>query len=98
MVNGFMAHALDSWRRDASGLCDGVGVVPSAVRHDDLVGGRQEINVLLTRCRQDLVAAGIAPTKLLERAPGGRATRIALAPGAEIKHAGEYPTGSPSTQ
>jgi hypothetical protein len=62
-------------------------IVPVVWNDDDLVGGRQEINVLLTRCRQDLVAAGIAATKLLERAPGGRATRIALAAGAEIKHA-----------
>ena len=52
---------------------------------NDEVGGRTDINVLLTRIRQDLVAAGIAATALLERAPGGRATRIVLAPGASIE-------------
>jgi hypothetical protein len=60
-------------------------IVPVVWNDDDDVGGRQEINVVLTRCRHDLVAAGIAPHGLLERAPGGRATRIVLAPGAEIR-------------
>jgi pSer/pThr/pTyr-binding forkhead associated (FHA) protein len=59
-------------------------VVPLVWDDDDEVGGRQDINVLLTRCRQDLVAAGIAATQLLERAPGGRATRLVLAPGARV--------------
>lgn len=51
---------------------------------DDEVGGRQDINVLLTRCRHDLVSAGIAANALLERAPGGGATRVLLAPGARV--------------
>ena len=56
---------------------------------DEDVGGRQEVNVLLTRCRQDLLAAGISATSLIERAPGGRATRVRLAPGATITTASE---------
>jgi hypothetical protein len=56
---------------------------------DEDVGGRQEVNVLLTRCRQDLVAAGIAATSLIERAPGGRATRVCLARGAKIATASD---------
>ena len=61
-------------------------IVPLVWDDDGLVGGRQEINVLLTRLRQDLVAAGIAPSGLIERAPGGLATRVVLAPGADVKH------------
>jgi hypothetical protein len=64
-------------------------IVPIVWNDDDEVGGRQDINVLLTRCRQDLVAAGIAATSLLERAPGGRATRIVLAPNAQVRSASE---------
>jgi hypothetical protein len=45
---------------------------------------RQEINVLISRCRRDLVQAGLAGARLLERAPGGGATRIALAPGGAV--------------
>ncbi|MBE7452330.1 MAG: FHA domain-containing protein [Kofleriaceae bacterium] len=45
---------------------------------------RPEINMLISRCRQDLVAAGLHGPRLLERAPGGGATRLALAPSAEI--------------
>ncbi|MBZ0234526.1 MAG: FHA domain-containing protein [Deltaproteobacteria bacterium] len=45
---------------------------------------RPEINMLISRCRQDLVAAGLHGPRLLERAPGGGATRVALTPGAEI--------------
>jgi hypothetical protein len=60
-------------------------LVPLVWNDTDEVGGRLEINVVLTRTRQDLVAAGIAATRLLERAPGGRATRIVLAPGAVIR-------------
>jgi hypothetical protein len=45
---------------------------------------RPEINMLISRCRQDLVAAGLHGPRLLERAPGGGATRVALAAGAEI--------------
>lgn len=45
---------------------------------------RPEINVLILRCRRDLVEAGLAGARLLERAPGGGATRLALAPGALV--------------
>ena len=57
-------------------------LVPVVWADDDTVGGRAEINVLLTRCRQDLVAAGISATSLLERAPRGPATPQRAAPGA----------------
>jgi hypothetical protein len=60
-------------------------LIPRVWNDNDEVGGRQDVNVLLTRCRQDLVAAGIQATTLLERAPGGRATRIVLAPGAVVR-------------
>jgi FHA domain len=45
---------------------------------------RQEINMLISRCRRDLVEAGLAGPHLIERAPGGGGTRLLLAPGAEI--------------
>jgi hypothetical protein len=45
---------------------------------------RQEINMLISRCRRDLVEAGLAGPHLIERAPGGGGTRLALAPDAEI--------------
>jgi hypothetical protein len=45
---------------------------------------RQEINMLISRCRRDLVEAGLAGPDLIVRAPGGGATRLALVPGAEI--------------
>lgn len=45
---------------------------------------RQEINMLISRCRQDLVEAGLAGPHLIERAPGGGGTRLAVAPEAEI--------------
>ena len=45
---------------------------------------RPEINVLISRCRRDLVEAGLAGARLLERAPGGGATRLALARGAVV--------------
>jgi len=60
-------------------------LVPLVWDDTEEVGGRQDLNVLLTRCRQDLVAAGIAATSLLERARGGRATRVRLAPGARVR-------------
>ena len=60
-------------------------LVPLVWNDTDEVGGRVEINVVLTRTRQDLVAAGIGATRVLERAPGGRATRIVLEPGAVIR-------------
>jgi hypothetical protein len=49
---------------------------------------RPEINMLISRCRRDLVDAGLAGPRLLERAPGGGGTRIALAPDAEVVFAG----------
>ena len=45
---------------------------------------RPEINVLISRCRRDLVEAGLAGARLIERAPGGGGTRFALAPGAIV--------------
>lgn len=45
---------------------------------------RPEINMLISRCRRDLVEAGLAGPRLIERAPGGGGTRLALAPDAEI--------------
>ena len=45
---------------------------------------RPEINVLIGRCRRDLVEAGLAGARLLQRAPGGGGTRFALAPGAVV--------------
>lgn len=46
---------------------------------------RPEINMLISRCRRDLVDAGIAGPRLVERAPGGGATRVLLAPGADVE-------------
>jgi hypothetical protein len=46
---------------------------------------RPEINTLISRCRRDLVEAGLAGGRLLERSPGGGATRLALSPGAEVR-------------
>jgi hypothetical protein len=60
-------------------------LVPLVWNDTDEVGGRVEINVVLARTRHDLVAAGIGVTKLIERAPGGRATRLAVTPDAVIK-------------
>ena len=62
-------------------------LIPLVWDDTDEVGGRQDINVLLTRCRQDLVAAGISATSLIERAPGGRATRLVLAASATVRMA-----------
>jgi hypothetical protein len=45
---------------------------------------RPEINTLISRCRRDLVNAGLAGPRLLERSPNGGATRVALAPGAVV--------------
>lgn len=45
---------------------------------------RQEINMLISRCRRDLVDVGLAGPRLLERAPGGGGTRLALAANAEV--------------
>jgi len=60
-------------------------LIPVVWADDDEIGGRQDVNVLITRCRQDLIAAGIAPATLIERAPGGRATRVILADGAKVR-------------
>lgn len=46
---------------------------------------RQEINMLISRCRRDLVNAGLAGGRLLERAPGGGGTRLLLAANAEVE-------------
>jgi hypothetical protein len=45
---------------------------------------RPEINMLISRLRRDLLDIGLAGPRLLERAPGGGATRFVLAPGAEV--------------
>jgi hypothetical protein len=46
---------------------------------------RSEINVHITRCRKDLLAAGLAGPRLLQRSPGGGATRLALSPGCTVE-------------
>jgi len=46
---------------------------------------RNEINTLISRCRRDFVQAGLAGPRLIERAPGGGGTRIALAAGAVVE-------------
>lgn len=46
---------------------------------------RPEINMLISRCRKDLIEAGLAGARLLERSPGGGATRLQLAPSAEVR-------------
>jgi len=45
---------------------------------------RTEINVLIGRCRKELLDAGLAGPRMIERAPGGGGTRIQLAPGADV--------------
>jgi hypothetical protein len=46
---------------------------------------RPEINMLISRCRRDLVDAGLAGPRLVERAPGGGGTRLRLAPNAAVE-------------
>lgn len=46
---------------------------------------RPEINMLISRCRRDLVEVGLAGPRLVERAPGGGGTRIQLAPNAVVE-------------
>jgi hypothetical protein len=46
---------------------------------------RPEINMLISRCRRDLLDVGLAGPRLLERAPGGGGTRFALADTATIE-------------
>jgi len=45
---------------------------------------RPEINMLISRVRRDLLDAGLAGPRLVERAPGGGGTRLALAPNATV--------------
>ena len=59
-------------------------VVRSVVWPRKAAAGRSELNMLISRCRRDLVEAGLAGPRLVERAPGGGATRIRIADGAEI--------------
>jgi hypothetical protein len=47
--------------------------------------GRVDLNTLIYRLRRDLVAAGIDATALIQRASGGGAIRVALAPNATIE-------------
>ena len=46
---------------------------------------RNEINMLISRCRRDLVDAGLAGPRLIERAQGGGATRVLLSAGATVE-------------
>jgi hypothetical protein len=46
---------------------------------------RPEINMLISRCRRDLLQAGLAGPRLLVRAPGGGGTKLALAPHAKVE-------------
>src|SRR5262249_55122917 len=46
---------------------------------------RPEINMLISRCRRDLVEAGLAGPRLIERAPGGGGTRLQLAANASVE-------------
>jgi hypothetical protein len=46
---------------------------------------RPELNTLISRCRRDLVEAGLAGPRLIERAQGGGAVRLLLAPGATVE-------------
>ncbi len=59
-------------------------VVRGVVWPRNLGVSRQEINMLISRCRRDLVEAGLPGARLLERAPGGGGTRLALAAGAVV--------------
>ncbi len=59
-------------------------VVSSIVWPREPMVSRQEINMLISRCRRDLVQAGLPGARLLERAPGGGGTRVVLAPGGTI--------------
>ncbi len=70
------------------------GQEPGAIIGDDQVRavvwpraegvGRTEINVLISRCRKDLVEAGLNGPRLIQRAPGGGGTRFVLARGATV--------------
>jgi hypothetical protein len=46
---------------------------------------RPEINMLISRCRRDLLDVGLAGPRLVERAPGGGGTRVRLAPNATVE-------------
>jgi hypothetical protein len=70
--------------RVAGELVPNADLIEQVWDDDPALGSRQDLNVLLTRCRQDLDAAGIAAALLIERAPGGGATRARLAPGAQV--------------
>jgi hypothetical protein len=60
-------------------------VVREIVWPRDHAVSRPEINMLISRCRRSLVEAGLSGPRLLVRAPGGGGTRLALAPGAEVR-------------
>ena len=59
-------------------------VVRGIVWPRDPAVSRPEINMLISRCRRSLVEAGLSGPRLLVRAPGGGATRLALAPDADV--------------
>lgn len=70
------------------------GYQPGEYVGDDLVctivwprvdgAGRTDLNVLISRCRRDLVEAGLDGARLVQRAPRGGGTRFVLARGARI--------------
>lgn len=62
-------------------------LVPLVWNDTDEAGSRTDINVLMTRVRHDLTAANLAATSIIERAPGGRATRVIVLPGAKVRTA-----------
>lgn len=68
----------------AGELVPNADLIEQVWNDDPALGSRRDLNVLIGRCRQDLTAAGIAAAGLLERSPGGGATRVRLAPGALI--------------
>jgi hypothetical protein len=49
---------------------------------------RSDINLHITRCRRDLLAVGLPGPNLIERAPTGGATRLAIRPDCEIVFGG----------
>lgn len=69
---------------DAGDLIPNADLIEQVWADNSALGSRRDLNVLITRCRQDLVSAGLSAAALIERAPGGGATRLRLAPGARV--------------
>ena len=78
--------AADATRRAGSspGAWRDTTIVPLVWNDTREGGAREDINVLLSRLRRDLVTGNVA-SAILERAPGGRATRFVVAPGASVR-------------